>query len=75
MWDSTKTSITITSGNRSPDIEYNGTPLNDDGTTYYVRMRFWDIDDNTSNWTTGQFTDTRKRLKLDGINLGGISFD
>jgi hypothetical protein len=75
MWDSTKTATTITSGNRSSDIPYNGTTLNYDGTTYYVRMKFWDTDDNASDWVTGQFTDTLKRFQLDGLRMDGIRLD
>jgi hypothetical protein len=75
IWDSNKTSATITSGNRSSNIYYNGDPLNYDGSTYYVRMRFWDIDDNVSDWVTGQFTDTLKRFQLDGLQMDGIQLN
>ena len=75
MWDSTKTSTTITSGNRSSDIYYNGTPLLYDGTTYYVRMKFWDTDDNEGDWITAQFTDTLKSFLLNGLQMNGIQLN
>lgn len=74
MWDTGKTSATITSEERSSDISYDGTELSYDGTTYYVRMRFWDIDDNVSNWVTGEFVDA-KRFYLDGLRMNGIRLD
>jgi hypothetical protein len=76
MWDSTKTSITINAGNRSPDINYGGTSLSYDETKYYVRMKFWDSDDNESNWVQEQFTtDIISRLQMNGINLNGIKIN
>ena len=75
MWDSTKTPITITSGNRSPNIQYNGTALSYNGTTYYTRMRFWDTNDNASNWVTGQFIDTLKSFQLNGLQIDGIQLN
>jgi hypothetical protein len=72
MWDSTKTSTTITSENRSSDFLYDGTSLSNDGTTYYVRLRFWDGTDTVSDWVTGEFTDTLKGFRFDGLNLNGI---
>jgi hypothetical protein len=75
MWDSGKTAETITSGSRSPDIAYDGTELNYDGTTYYVRIRFWDTDDNVSEWTTGEFTDTLKSFQFNGLRMNGIQLN
>jgi hypothetical protein len=75
MWDSTKTSTTITSGNRSSDITYDGLDLLYNGTTYYVRMKFWDTDDNDSNWVTGQFTDTLKSFRFSGLQIDGIQLN
>jgi hypothetical protein len=75
MWDSTKTSTTISSGNRSSDITYDGTDLDYDGTTYYVRMKFWDTDDNESDWVTGQFTDTLKSFQFEGLQMNGIQLN
>jgi hypothetical protein len=75
MWDSTKTPTTISSGNRSSDIYYEGTDLEYNGTTYYVRMKFWDTDDNVSNWVTGQFTDTLKSFRFNDLQMNGIRLD
>jgi hypothetical protein len=75
MWDSTKTSTTISSGNRSSDITYDGADLGYDGTTYYVRMKFWDTDDNASDWVTGQFTDTLKSFQFNGLQINGIQLN
>ncbi len=57
MWDSGQTALTVLNNTRSSDISYNGTTLPLNGTTYYWRIRFWDIDSNVSNWSsTAQFT-------------------
>ncbi|MBT3511803.1 MAG: LamG domain-containing protein [Candidatus Pacebacteria bacterium] len=60
MWDSTKTSMTTTAnGVRSPNISYAGTALTFNGTTYYWRIKFWDVlgaqgaVSATQNFTTG----------------------
>ena len=57
MWDSGQVATgPITSGNRSTDISYAGTTLTKNSTTYYWRIRFWDID-GVSGWSsTAQFT-------------------
>ena len=75
MWDSTKTSTTIPSGQRSTDITYSGTTLAHEGTTYYIRLRFWDGNDTPSQWVTGQFIDILKGFRLDGFNMEGINLD
>ncbi len=75
MWDSGKTSTSIASENRSPDYVFNGTPLAHEGTTYYVRLRFWDGNDTPTDWATGQFVDILKGFKLDGLNLDGLKLD
>jgi hypothetical protein len=75
MWDSTKTSATISSGNRSSNIYYEGTDLEYNGTTYYVRMKFWDTDDNASDWVTGQFTDTLKSFQFNGLQMNGLQLN
>ena len=52
MWDSTKVKITpITNKNRSPNISYNGLPLSLNGAKYYWRIKFWDSNDNSSDWS------------------------
>lgn len=77
MWDTGKQSITITSGSRSSDITYAGTPLTGTSNiTYYWRMRFWDIDDNVSSWSSvNTFRDSLMHLYLNGLKLNGIKID
>lgn len=53
VWDSgTSTMATTTSGNRSPDISYGGTPLAFDGSTYYWRIKFWNSDGDEGPYST-----------------------
>ena len=75
MWDSAKTATTITSGNRSAEIQYNGTTLPYSGTTYYVRMRFWDTDNNASDWVIGQFTDALNNFRLNDLRMDGVQIN
>ncbi|MDD4381802.1 MAG: DUF2341 domain-containing protein [Candidatus Dojkabacteria bacterium] len=53
MWDTGKTSIAspLTSTSRSIDYSYAGTAL-DAGVTYYWRMRFWDVNDEETPYST-----------------------
>ena len=55
MWDTGQTATTITSGSRSSNFSYAGTALSTNGTTYYWRIRFWDIYGSISEWSTGYF--------------------
>ncbi|KPJ58221.1 MAG: hypothetical protein AMJ46_14500, partial [Latescibacteria bacterium DG_63] len=61
MWDSGASGTTMantTAGNRSPDIIYAGSALQN-STTYYWRIRFWDDDgEEGAVSATGQFTTT-----------------
>jgi len=76
MWDTGKTSATFTSGDRTSDISYTGTALTNSGTTYYWRIKFWDTDDNASEWsTTAQFTDSFPSFKFGGVKLEGIKIN
>ena len=79
MWDTDKTAMTsTTSGTRSPDFTYDGTPLTgSSGTTYYWRIRFWDTDDKMSDWSeTGTFVDTTViYMKFDGVNMEGVKIN
>ena len=75
MWDSGKKVITLSPGTRSPWIPYAGTNLNYNGTKYYVRMKFWDSDDNESTWVTGNFTDNPGRFQLEGLKLESLKID
>jgi RHS repeat-associated protein len=44
MWDSATSSMaTTTQGSRSPDITYAGSTIPLDGSTYYWRIKFWDV--------------------------------
>lgn len=73
MWDSNKTSMTTTpSGQYSPDIAYAGTALTGTSSTvYYWRIRFWDSNDNVTDWSTyGTFTDFLENEQY--IQMGGI---
>ncbi len=57
MWDTGQIPISISNNTRSNDISYSGTTLTTNGVTYYWRIRFWDSDNNVSNWSsTSQFT-------------------
>jgi hypothetical protein len=38
-------------------------------------MRFWDIDDNASEYITGEFIDNINHLYIDGIKLEGIKIN
>ncbi len=64
MWDSTQTTLSpsITNGNRSQDISYAGSALQE-GTTYYWRIRFWDNSNQgskVSDWSSvAQFSTDR----------------
>lgn len=75
MWDTDKQATTITSGQRSSDFTYAGTTLLDDGTTYYIRIRFWDTGDNVSDWGVGTFQDTLRHFQMGGITLEGITIN
>jgi len=75
MWNTDKTETTITSGSRSSEFAYAGTTLTHDSTVYYVRMRFWDIDDNASDWVTGQFTDVIQNFQFEGLQIDGLQIN
>ncbi len=71
MWDSGQISMPNLINNlRSSAITYNGSTLNQDGTTYYWRIRFWDTSGSVSNWSA---TNTFRTLDLPGTptNLVG----
>jgi hypothetical protein len=73
-WDSGKQSMASTStGSRSPDIPYGSTPLQNSGSTFYWRIRFWDTDDNVSPWSsTASFVETLNYTKMNGVGLEGL---
>lgn len=77
MWDTGKLATTIASGNRSSNFIYAGTALTGTSNiTYYWRIRFWDIDDNVSDWSSvNTFRDTLLHFYLNGLKLNGVRFD
>ncbi|MCK9369102.1 hypothetical protein M0R04_04040 [Candidatus Dojkabacteria bacterium] len=52
MWDSGKHSMTVANGARGTDVSYAGTALGYGGDKYYWRMKYWDVADNASAWST-----------------------
>ena len=76
MWDSGKTSTTITNGQRSSEYYYSGTPMANSGTTYYWRIKFWDSDDRASEWSdASQFTDIYARFLFNSLGINGIKLN
>jgi hypothetical protein len=76
MWNTGKTSKTITSGVTGNIASYAGTLLSNSATTYYWRLRFWDTDDKVSEWSdTAQFTDTYPSFKFEGVGLEGLKIN
>ena len=61
MWDSTKQSTTVINGARSANITYAGTALPLDGSTYYWRIKFWDVSDVEGYWSTETASFTMKK--------------
>jgi RHS repeat-associated protein len=55
FWDSGKITLTpnVTAGNQSQDLSYTGSALSLDHTTYYWRIKFWDLADVGGAWSTG----------------------
>lgn len=73
MWDTGKTSITIVNNARSADIDYAGTPLSNSEVTLYWRIRFWDTDDNVSEWSaTATFIDYYPAFQFEGVSMEGL---
>ncbi len=55
LWDSGASGTAMAdcaSGARSADITYGGTPLADDGATYYWRIKFWDDEGTEGPFST-----------------------
>ena len=75
IWDTNKTAMTSTATDQyMPDVTYAGTALTGDSNiTYYWRIRFWDSDDNVSDWsTTATFTDfvqEEQYIQMEGVLL------
>lgn len=53
VWDSGQQAISVVANNRTLDLAYTG-PTFSLGTTYYWRIRFWDVDSNPTIWSTTQ---------------------
>ena len=76
MWDTGKTSTSVNNGSRSPNYIYAGTPLTRSGTTYYWRIRFWDIDNNTGAWSvTATFKDSLSRFYFNNLRLNNLKIN
>lgn len=76
MWDSGKLATTQVSGSRTSSLTYAGIPLTNSGNTLYWRIKFWDIDDTTNNWsTTAQFIDAFSSTYYEGLKLNGLKLD
>ena len=54
MWQSTKTAFNtpVVNGNRSEQIQYERTALEQNGQTYYWRITRWDSNDTSSSWSS-----------------------
>jgi len=76
LWDTDKISTSITSGNRSSNITYHGTPLTNSSSIYYWRIKFWDSDDLEGEWSsTAQFTDFYPSFKFESLRLEGLQIN
>lgn len=51
MWDTGLVSNSLTSGSQLPEVSYNGTALTEDGSTYYWRIRFRDVNGSIGSWS------------------------
>lgn len=76
MWDTGKVSTTVTQGTRSPNYTYAGTTLTDSLNTYYWRIRFWDVDNLTGDWSdVNTFVDSPNHTYMKGLQLKGLQID
>jgi|GEM_PF-3165018 len=76
MWDSGKLATTVVSGSRSSSYTYAGTSLTNSNNTLYWRIKFWDTDDTTNDWSsTAQFIDTFSSTYYEGLKLNGLKLD
>jgi len=75
-WNTGKVSINPIAHNTEFTVTYGGTQLLGDNTTYYWRIRFWDVDDNISPWsTTASFVDLFKYTRMNGIGIDGLQIN
>ena len=76
MWDSGQQATSTPHGERSEDITYAGTTLPNENTTYYWRIKFWDIEDYEGEWSAvAQFSSLQTSFQMEGLQFGGIKFD
>jgi 3,4-dihydroxy-2-butanone 4-phosphate synthase len=74
MWDSGKVSTSINNGDRSANLQYNGTAFPRPKITYYWHIKFWDSDDTESGWSDyAQFTYTTNSFMFEGLGASGIN--
>lgn len=76
MWNSTKTSTSVTDNTRSSNYTYAGIALNNTNTTYYWRIKFWDAEDYEGEWSaTAQFSSLQASFQFEGLNIEGIKIN
>jgi hypothetical protein len=74
LWDTGKTSTSVTNNTRSP--EYSGFTMTNSKDTLYWRIRFWDSEDTVGSWSeTLSFLDSYSSLQMEGIGMEGIKID
>jgi len=75
-WNTGKTSIPPLANGGEFTITYGGTQLLGNSTTYYWRIRFWDVDDNVSPWSsTASFVDFFRYTRINGIGMDGLQIN
>lgn len=76
MWDSTKTATSVTNNTRSSNYTYAGTTLPNENTTYYWRIKFWDVEDYEGAWSAAaQFSSLQTSFLFEGLNMEGIQLN
>lgn len=76
MWNSTKTSTSVTDNTRSSYYTYAGIALNNTNTTYYWRIKFWDAEDYEGEWSaTAQFSSLQTSFQIEGLKIEGIKIN
>ena len=75
-WNTGKTNINLLAHGQEFIVTYGGTQLQRDGTTYYWRIRFWDVDNNMSPWSaTASFVDLFKYTRINGVGMEGLQIN
>ncbi len=79
LFDSGKKATSIVSGQRSPDYYFDGSSvLTNSGTTYYWRIKFFDVDNAESDWSTSaSFQDllVASSFLFDGVKIDGVKIN